>query len=255
MVFTTLLQILTGLLLPPLLARAIHRRWGVAWRLLLPGAAAGLAALLLGVAVQGGAVAGVLAAPGSLALPIFAGVLGIGQGIAVALLLVAVFEWLAPGARHFPPVAMIAMGFGGAEMMLRAGLAALVLIANLQLDWLPPPPDALTPEEWAAQTANLEAYFSTPAVEPLLEAVGALGRIAHGIAVAVLVGMMFLTGQVGWFFGGFFWAALARIGAVFFGASAQVGAAWWLLVGVISAVVIARRAQRRWPLGGRDVPG
>ncbi|MBN2472476.1 MAG: hypothetical protein JXN59_17245 [Anaerolineae bacterium] len=255
MVFTTLLQILTGLLLPPLLARAVHRRWGVPWRLLLPGAAAGLAGLLLGVVVQGGAVAGVLAAPDALALPVFAGTLGIGQGMAVALLLAAAFQWLARGARAFPPAAMIAVGFGGAEMMLRAGLAALVLIANIQLDWLPPPEESLTPEEWAAQTANLEAYFATPPAQPLLEAVSALGRIAHGIAVAVLVGTMFLTGEVGWFFAGFFWAALARIGAVFFGGSAQIGAAWWLIMGAVSVAVIARRARRRWPLGGRDTPG
>ena len=253
MVLATLIQILTGLLVPVLLARAVHRRWGVPWRLALPGVAAGLLALLAGFAVQGGVVAGVTTAPDNLVLPVFAGALGIGQGIVAALLLVAALVWLAPGARTFPPVLMIGAGFGGAEMMLRAGLAALVLIANMQLDWFPPAEGAITPEERAAQTTNLQSYFATPPGEPLLEAAGALGKIAHGIAVAVLVGTMFLTGQVGWFFGGLFWAALGQIGAVLFGGGGLlVGAAWWVILGAISVGLVLRQARRRWPVGMRE---
>lgn len=252
MVITTLLQILTGLLLPPLLARTIHRRWDVPWRLLLPGVLAGLVAQIVGGFVQGGVALSILNAPASLALPIFAGALGIGLGLLSVLLLVAALGWLAPTARTLPAVAMVSVGFGGTELVIRAVLAGLLFISSVQLAWAPPETWDLPPDEAATRQANIDAYFGTPAVDPLLEAVGALGKLAHGIAVAVLVGTLFLTGQVGWAFAGWFWSGFATIGAVMFGTGGVlVGAVWWAIIGGVSVWIVARQARRRWPVGLR----
>ncbi|GAB4574140.1 MAG: hypothetical protein Kow0077_19180 [Anaerolineae bacterium] len=245
MVLATLVQILVGLLAPVLLARVIHRRWGTNRALVIPGALAGLGLLVLNALVQAIVARGVLAAPVSSALPIFAGLLGAAQGLLAALALVAVFVWLAPGARRLARVLMVGVGFGGAELTMRAVLAALVLAANLQLALFPP--EGVPPSDPAIldQQAQVEAYFATPPSGPLWEAVGAAGRLAHGVTVAVLVGTLFLTGEVGWFFGGWFWAALGAIGAVLFGqAGPASGALWWAMLGGISVVIVLRRLRR-----------
>lgn len=250
MVITTLLHIVTGLLVAPLLARAIHRRWDVPWRLLLPGVLAGLVAQIGGGFVQSAVARSILGSPESLALPIFAALLGMGLGLLAILLLVMALGWLAPTARTFPTVAMVGVGYGGAELVVRAVLAALLLIATLQIASTPAEDWDLPPAEAATQQANLDAYFSTPASGPLLDAVSALGKLAHGVAVAVLVGTMFLTGQVGWAFAGWFWAGFATIGAVLFGGGAAVVlATWWVVIGAASVWLVIRQARRRWPVG------
>jgi len=244
MTAATLVQILAGLLAPLLLARLIRRRWGVSWALILPGAIAGLVMELLAVPLQSGVILGLAAVPDAMLLPVFAGVFGFASGLAAALLLTAAFAWLARGARTAPQVLMVGVGYGGAGIAMRAVLAALVLIANLQLAGTPPQDWALSPEETAERQAALDAYFATPPHLPLLEAVGALGRILHGLAAAALVGGMFLTGRVGWFFGGLLWAAVAAAGVALFGPlGTAAGAVWWALLGVGGVIILWRRRR------------
>ncbi len=244
MIVATLAQILAGLLTPLLLALLIRRRWGVSCTLILPGAIAGLIMELLAVPLQGGVAFGLAAVPDIFTLPVFAGVSGFASGLAAALLLTAAFAWLARNARTAPQVLMVGVGYGGAGIALRATLAALVLIANLQLAWTPLEDQNLSPEEAAARQAALDAYFATPPGQPLMEAVGALGRILHGLAAAALVGGMFLTGQVGWFFGGLLWVAVAVSGAALFGPlGVAAGAVWWALLGAGGAVIVWRRRR------------
>ncbi len=241
MILATFVQILIGLLTPLLLAHLIRRHRGISWALILPGAIAGLVMELLAVPLQGGVIFGLAAVPDALLLPVFAGVFGFASGLAAALLLTAAFAWLARGARTTPAVLMVGVGYGGAGIAMRAALAALVLVANLQLAGTPPEDWGLPPAETSARQAALDAYFATPAHRPLLEAAGALGRILHGLAAAALVGRMFLSGQVGWFFGGLFWVGVAAAGATLFGPlGAVAGTVWWALLGAGGVVIVWR---------------
>lgn len=241
MIVATLAQILAGLLTPLLLAILIRRRWRTSRALILPGAIAGLIMELLAAPLQGSVAVGLAVMPDIFTLPVFAGVFGFASGLAAALLLTAIFAWLARGARTVPQVLMVGVGYGGAGIVMRAILATLVLIANLQLAWTPLEDGGLSPQEIAARQAALDVYFATPPGQPLLEAVGALGRVLHGLAAAMLVGGMFLTGQVGWFFGGLLWVAVAVSGAVLFGPlDAMAGTVWWALLGAGGTVIIWR---------------
>ncbi|NPV65838.1 MAG: hypothetical protein HPY64_01690 [Anaerolineae bacterium] len=241
MIVATLAQVLAGLLAPLLLAILIRRRWGISWALILPGAIAGLIMELLAAPLQSSVIFALAAVPDAFTLPVFAGVSGFASGLAAALLLTAAFAWLARNARTTPQVLMIGVGYGGAGIAMRAALAALVLAANLQLAGTPPEDWRLSPAETAARQAALDIYFATPPDQPLLEAVGALGRILHGLAAAALVGGMFLSGQVGWFFGGLLWVAVAVSGAALFGPlGAAAGAVWWALLGAGGAVIVWR---------------
>lgn len=244
MIVATLAQVLAGLLVPLLLAILIRRQWGVSWVLILPGAIAGLIMELLAVPLPGGVAFALATMPAAFTLPVFAGVSGFAAGLAAALLLTAAFAWLAHNARTAPQVLMVGVGYGGAGIAMRAALAALVLIANLQLAGMPLESRSLSPEEVAARQAALDAYFATPPELPLLEALGALGRILHGLAAAALVGGMFLTGQIGWFFGGLLWVAVAVSGAALFGPlGTAAGAVWWALLGAGGAVIVWRRRR------------
>ena len=186
MVITTLIQILAGLLTPVLLARLLHHRADVPYLLVVPGIIAALVALLITRLLDGGVLSLLSGAPTLFTLPIYSGGVGLIGGLVAAFALVAAFVWLAPAARTFPRVLMIGIGFGSAEVAFRAALAALVLFANVQLYFFPPAPGDLTPEEFAAQQAPVEAYFATPATQSLLDTVVALGRIAQGVSVVVL---------------------------------------------------------------------
>jgi len=164
---TTLIQAAAGLLVPVGLAMFLRRRGKAPYTLLVPGVIAALAVQIVGFLLEallgGGLVT--LAASGlgaSEAAPslLFAGVLGTASGFLTAGALTAVFVYLAPGARTVRQVALVGVGFGGVEVVLRAGLAALVLFANLSLldrpagEW-----GDLPIEEIRARQADLDDYF------------------------------------------------------------------------------------------------
>ncbi len=245
MLITAVVQVLVGLLTPVLLARIIHRRWDVPCALLLPGAIAGLAALLLGALLEGGVLAALTFLPDVLNLPVYAGVLGFLTGLLSAGLITVALIWLAPGARSAPQIAMLGAGYGGAEMVMRAVLAGMVLVANFQLVDKPVEDWSLPPDEVTTRQAEVEAYFDTPAIEPLLESVVALGKIALGLSLALLVGSMFVTGEIGWFFGAVIWGAVGVIGPLMFARGGPMSSAvWWAIVGAASVVIAIRRSRR-----------
>ncbi len=250
LLLTTILQIVVGLAAPLLLARFTHRRWAVPYALLAPGVIVALVVQIAGVllgALLGGGAALLAASSGSGGAPsfVFVGVLGLLSGFLIAGALAAALVWLAPGAATVPQMAMIGVGYGGAEVMLRAVLAALLLIANLRLIETPPARWNLPPEEVAARQADLDAYFARDPVEPLLEAGVALARLALGLALTLLVGRMFLTGEVGWFFGAALWGAVATAGQALFSRGGLFpSAVWWAFAGAVSLIILFWRGGK-----------
>lgn len=252
----TLIQAAAGLLVPLGLAARIRRREDAPYVLLLPGVIAALAVQIVGFLLElllsGGLVT--LAASGlggSEAVPslLFAGVLGLASGFLTAGALTAAFVYLAPGARTVRQTALVGVGFGGMEVALRAGLAALVLFANLDLvsrpasEW-----GDLSIEEIRAHQADLDAYFDRSPAEPLLEIVPALGRLALGITLAVLVGTMFRTGEIGLFFSAALWGALTTAGPLLFTRAGPLGGAIiWGLIGGASLLILRQTARRAPP--------
>ncbi len=222
----TIPYLLVGLGVPALLAYCLHRQRDINYGLALPGMIAGTTALIAGALLQaavaqamvGAATAGLPAG----GLPLFAGLVGFPGGLLIAGLLTAILLWLAPGARTYPALLMIGVGYGGTEIAIRA---ILTLIAALQAS--------------GAADPALSAY-------PLLEVIAALSRLASGVAVTLLIGSMFLTGAVGWFFAGTLWAALLLIGPIFFGHGGPLPAAiWWTGAGAISLFLILWRRPSR----------
>ena len=250
---TTLIQIAAGALVPLALATVIHRRWAVPLALVIPGALAALAVQIVGFLLEALLGGGVVTLAGSGlgpadALPtlVFAGAVGFLSGLLTAGALTAALVWLAPGARTAPQIALIGVGFGGMDVILRAVLAALVLFGNLRLVNRPADEWGLPIEEVRARRAAIADYFSRPPAEPLLEIVVVAARLAVGVALAALVGAMFWTGETGWFFGGVLWGAIITAGPVIFARAGPLPTAiWWAVVGLVSLALLGRAISRR----------
>lgn len=254
LLLATLAQVLIGLGAPIFLARRLSRsRDDVFPALALPGVVIALGILIARTALEvllgGGAALLAAAGTGDAAAPTFAFLAGIGitggfvtaGGIALGL------RFLARGVRSPRGLAVIGIGVGGTEVALRAVFVLLLLIANLRLDASAPNEWDLPDDQIAARQAELDAYFARSPAEPLLDSLIALGRIALGVALTLVVGRAFRTREVGYWFGAALWAMITTAGELLFTqAGPGIALVWWIGVGAVS-LVIARRvgANRR----------
>jgi hypothetical protein len=245
LLLTLAIQIATGLLLPLLLARSLNHRRKVLYWLLLPGAIAGLALLLITPLADGLAARAAIALPASIAEPGLAVLIGLAGGLLAAFLLVIIFRFAARTVVTVPEALMVGLGVGGAQVMVRAALALLLLIANFRLIDQAPEEWGIPAEDIPARQADLDAYFTRAPIEPLADAGVAVAQLALYAALTVLLAAMFFTAQVGWFFITWGWGAVAEAGPVLFGrAGPTVLAIWWAIVGVFSLALIVTAARR-----------
>ena len=215
------------------------------YRLLLPGAMAGLILLLVVPLAERAAAYAAITLPASIAEPGLAVLIGLGSGLLAAVLLAVIFRYVAPAVVTIPEALMVGLGVGGAQVMIRAGFALLLLIANFRLVDRPPENWGIPAEDIPARQADLDAYFTRPPAEPLADAGVALAQVALFAALTVLVAAMFFTAQVGWFFVAWGWGALAGAGPVLFGRAGPVALAiWWALVGAFSLALMISAGRR-----------
>jgi uncharacterized membrane protein YhfC len=201
--------------LPIALGLVLARRYSLAWRLYLIGAATFVlsqaAHVPFNMLLLNGAV---LPPAGQWPLAIRAVALGLSAGVFEETARYLIYRYWIRNAREWRDAVMFGAGHGGCEAVILGMLAAIGTINLLALSGQDLNALGLAPEQLALVRAQLAVFQDMPWYVALLGAVERVFAITFHIAAAVLVLQVFRRGGVLWLVAAMAWHTILNAVAV-----------------------------------------
>jgi uncharacterized membrane protein YhfC len=222
------LHILNALLmigLPIALGVVLARRYGLAWRLYLIGAATFVLSQVGHIPFNMLLLNGpVLPPAGQWPLPVLAVFLGVSAGVFEEGARYLVYRFWIKGARHWRDAVMFGAGHGGCEAIILGVAAAVTTINLLALSGRDLTALGLPPEQLLVLRVQLGAFQNAPWYVAVLGAIERVLAMTFHIAAAVLVLQVFRRGNAIWLLAAIAWHA--TLNAVAIMVLSVAGALW-----------------------------
>ena len=222
------LHILNALLmigLPIALGVVLARRYGLAWKLYLVGAATFVLSQVGHIPFNMLLLNGPMLPPArQWPLPVLAVFLGLSAGVFEEVARYLVYRFWITGARHWRDAVMFGAGHGGGEAIIVGVVAAVTTINLLALSGRDLTTLNLPPEQLVVLRVQLGAFQNTPWYVALLGAVERVFAITFHISAAVLVLQVFRRNNALWLVAAIAWHA--TLNAVAIVVLSLAGALW-----------------------------
>ncbi len=250
-----LLNALLMIGIPIALGVVLARRYGLAWKFYLVGAATFVLSQVghipFNMLLLSG---GVLPPAGQWPLPVLAVFLGLSAGAFEEGARYLVYRFWIPSARHWRDAVMFGAGHGGGEAIIVGVIAGITTINLLALVGSDLTALNLPPEQLRVVQAQLAAFQNAPWYATLLGAVERVFAITFHISAAVLVLQVFRRNNALWLVAAIAWHTTLNAVAVV--VQSLAGSLWAeVALGGLTLISIAIIYRLRETSGSAEIAG